>query len=109
MVRYWSKYFAVEALAAYADAVPSAHARVVTALRRHFAAFAQHLDHDLPAFDLSRWGFVRYSDALLGLEWLLDQGVTDPPLLALLLRIQRESDALMQQHAGWTWKEYGRF
>eukprot|EP00911_Craspedida_sp_UC1_P002505 UC1_evm2s1861 len=71
---YWSKYDAVLAFEAYAEAAPPQEAsRVMTALIAHQRQFWKQVQAHAPALNESRWGFERYAEALVGLQWLLDR------------------------------------
>ena len=110
---YWSKYEAVEALEMMAEADPEAAARwgMEDALVRHHAAFHQALVvAQSPPLNASREGFSRYSDALAGIEWLLDRGSGGAAANAMLWEladtIRREADAIMRDGAGYSWQEF---
>ena len=75
---YFTKYPAVEALAQHADGLAflgdaDGAAAVAAAVLRHALAFADALAAGAPPFNASRWGFARYEDGLVGLQWLLDR------------------------------------
>eukprot|EP01051_Picozoa_sp_SAG22_P000002 SAG22_NODE_1_length_62449_cov_158.689270_2_plen_59_part_00 len=53
------------------------------ALVRHHVAFAAHVAAHSPEFTHDVWGSARYSEALLGAQWLIDRGHTDPALFGL--------------------------
>lgn len=114
---YWSKYLAVEAFESYAEAEPEAKDKVVAALLAHHKQFYKQLSSGAPALNLSRWGFDRSMDGLVGIQWLLDQhyvdlGEEDRALLwALQELLQHETDAVMQSVSdsdggGYSWKQW---
>eukprot|EP01063_Lacrimia_lanifica_P018886 TRINITY_DN25848_c0_g1_i1.p1 TRINITY_DN25848_c0_g1~~TRINITY_DN25848_c0_g1_i1.p1 ORF type:complete len:667 (+),score=229.17 TRINITY_DN25848_c0_g1_i1:78-2078(+) len=116
---YWSKYFAVEAFEAYAEAAPKADAaRTVAALVRHHRAFYQQLSHGAPPLSVGRWAYDRYEDGVAGIEWLLDteyggQGATGDTafLWDLVSLLHTQADGAMEgtnrsQGAGYTWLQW---
>ena len=46
---------------------------VAVALVRHMTALFGAMGSNKPDFNASRWGVDRYSDGLVGIQWLLDQ------------------------------------
>ena len=96
---YWSKYNMIEALEFFAEAEPQRGAEVKASLMRHHAALYRALKTNSPDYNQSRWGVARYSDGLVGIQWLLDQGEGAKPggaFLWELLRLMRtEADSLM--------------
>eukprot|EP00947_MAST-08B_sp_MAST-8B-sp1_P005884 g5884.t1 len=124
---YWSKYFAIEALQSYAEAVgpanPALARRVVRALVAHHRQFYAQLSQADPPLNASRWGFARHEDGLVGIQWLLDPArggrwgadyVTGPGaafLRDLLVLLHRQSDEIMagvpkEQGGGYTWEAW---
>ena len=99
-LEYWPKYLAVEATESHAEALdPSAKTAVVEALVAHHRQFWIQASAGAPAFNQSKWGFARYSDAIAGIQWLLDNGqgaTTDTSFLWDLMRlIRNQSDGVM--------------
>jgi hypothetical protein len=96
---YWSKYDMIEAFEYYAEAEPGKGAAIKAALVKHQRAVYKALTANAPDFNASRWGVDRYSDGIIGIEWLLDQGEGDTregEFLWDLLRLMRtEADKLM--------------
>jgi hypothetical protein len=96
---YWSKYDMIEALEFFAEAEPKRGSEVKASLVRHHAALYTALKTNSPDYNQSRWGVDRYSDGLVGIQWLLDQGEGAKPggaFLWELLRLMRtEADSLM--------------
>lgn len=103
---YWSKYLAVEAFEAYADAESDMRSRVINALVRHHQAFYDHVTAQNPAFFIGRWSFARYSDAIVGIQWLIDQGRSDPFLFDLMDMIREQSDTIMRKHGNYSWEDW---
>jgi hypothetical protein len=105
---YWSKYLMVEALESYAEAAaPQVAERVVEALLRHCGAFLAQLEAAAPPLNGSLWGFARYSDGIVGLQWLLDHVPTAkaPALWELMLRLRSEANAVMAKYEK-TWEDF---
>lgn len=106
---YWSKYLAVFALESYAEASPpDEKQRVISALNRHMQAFYTQVSSHSPAINASHWGYVRYEEAIAGIQWLIDngQGTGETAFLWDLLHlIRNESDQTMAgiDH---TWQDY---
>jgi hypothetical protein len=96
---YWSKYDMIEALEYFAEAEPSRGAEIKASLVRHHAALFRALKTNAPDFNQSRWGVDRYSDGLVGIQWLLDQGEGGKPggsfLWELLRLLRSKADSLM--------------
>lgn len=96
---YWSKYDMIEAFEYYAEAEPAQATEVKAALVRHQRALFAALSANAPDFNNSRWGVDRYSDGIVGIQWLLDQGEGDKPegafLWELLRLLRTEADRLM--------------
>jgi hypothetical protein len=117
-LEYWPKYLAIEALESWAEAVTDAslRARIVTALVAHQRQFWIQARAAAPAFNLSKWGFARYSDALVGIQWLLDHGEGDGEsafLWELQQLIRTQSDTQMESVSaadggGYSWEEWFR-
>ena len=103
---YWSKYDMIQALEYYAEAEPEGAATVRAALVRHHAALFRALKTNQPDFNQSRWGVDRYSDGIVGIQWLLDQGEGSKPggafLWELLRLLRSKADRLMaaRDHSG---------
>lgn len=96
-----TKYWMVEALESYAEATDSASAaKVVKALVAHHKQMWLQLSAQAPAMNATKWGFGRYSDAIVGIQWLLDNGEGSTPdtafLWDLLRLVRNESDAVMR-------------
>jgi hypothetical protein len=105
---YWSKYLAIFALEAYAEASSEAEAqRVITALNKHMWAFYTQVSTHSPAINASHWGYVRYAEAIVGIQWLLDhgQGTGETAFLWKLLRILREESDETMAGVDHTWQE----
>ena len=106
---YWGKYDAIQALEYYAEGNASAMPLVKAALMRHHSAFFKALTNNNPRLNESRWGVDRYSDGLVGIQWLLDHGEGDTPGTAWLWDLQRifrtRCDALMAE-VDHTWESW---
>ena len=87
---YWSKYLALEAIESYAEAAgPNISAQVHKALVAHQRQFYMQLIANDPPLNYSRWGFARYSDGIVGIQWLLDHGEGNSPETAFLWDLMR--------------------
>eukprot|EP00935_MAST-01C_sp_MAST-1C-sp1_P001190 g1190.t1 len=106
---YWSKYLAIQALESYAEANPEdAKQRVEPALLRHHQAFHDALKTNGPPLALSRWGFGRYSEAIVGIQWLIDRGHNDSFLWELMHLIRDPTENPANNLTDWqTWYESG--
>eukprot|EP00854_Cymbomonas_tetramitiformis_P005083 gene5083-6187_t len=80
---YWSAYLAVEAFESLAEADSTQYEEIVTALIQHHSTFYRHLKEGRPPLAKGRWAFGRYSEALVGIQWLLDQPSSVVPQTAL--------------------------
>ena len=84
---------------------------VKDALIAHHRAFWLQLKDNQPPLNESRWGFARYSDGIVGIQWLLDHGegdTSDTAFLWSLMRSLRDgSDAIMAA-ADHSWEAYFR-
>eukprot|EP00041_Stephanoeca_diplocostata_P035943 m.1287341 g.1287341 ORF g.1287341 m.1287341 type:complete len:747 (-) comp24781_c0_seq15:3930-6170(-) len=110
----FTKYDMVEALESYAEANATAAASVVRALMAHHKQMYAQLSSKRPALNFTKWGFMRCSDAVVGIQWLLDRGEEAPWLWDLLQLIMTQSEAAMQDISaadggGFTWQEWFRF
>ncbi len=115
-LEYWPKYLAVEAVESYAEALdPSARAPVIEALVAHHRQFWAQASAGAPAFNESKWGFARYSDAIVGIQWLLDAGQGDTADTAFLWDLMRlirtQSDGVMAavseaDGGGYSWESW---
>eukprot|EP01052_Picozoa_sp_SAG31_P003071 SAG31_NODE_114_length_24318_cov_16.787481_17_plen_600_part_00 len=111
---YWSKYDMIEAFEYYAEAEPAKGATIKSALVKHHRALYAVLTANAPDFNSSRWGVDRYSDGIVGIEWLLDQGEADKPdgafLWDLLRLLRTEADKLMaaRDHSWERWFDEDR-
>ena len=89
----------IEAFEYYAEAEPAKGAAIKAALVKHQRAVYGALTANKPDFNASRWGVDRYSDGIIGIQWLLDQGEGDTPggkfLWDLLRLLRTEADKLM--------------
>ena len=114
---YWSKYLAIEAFEAYAEAEPSRADAVIRSLIAHHRQFWDQLSSNQPALNQSRWGVARHEDGLLGILWLLDptlggQGSTPDTsfLWDLLVTLHNSSDQIMSDVSDpasrYTWEEW---
>ena len=88
---YWSKYLALEAIESYAEAAaPDIAKKVHAALIAHQRQFYAQLTANDPPLNYSRWGFARYSDGIVGIQWLLDHGAGTSQDTAFLWDLMRE-------------------
>lgn len=102
---YWSLYLAVEAFESLAEAAsPKQHKRIIEALLQHHRAFYKHVVTSTPPLSQGRWAFGRYEDAIVGIQWLLDQPSISSNNTALLWdlmeRVRNQSHAIMDWE-GW--------
>jgi hypothetical protein len=116
---YWSKYLAIQAFESYAEAEPSDSERVVNALLAHHRQWYTQLKAHDPPMSMSKWGFARYEDAVVGIQWLIDRTAagakqdTDSSafLWDLLWMVRNETTQVMQSVStkdggGYTWEEW---
>ena len=62
----------VEALESYAEATTAENATaVIAALVAHHKQMHAQLSAQAPPMNATKWGFGRYSDAIVGIQWLL--------------------------------------
>jgi hypothetical protein len=115
-LEYWPKYLAIEAIESWAEAEPTLRPKLVAALAAHMRQFWQQTSTDSPAFNQSKWGFARYSDAIVGIQWLLDHG-EGAGASAFLWDLQRlirtQADAQMESVSaadggGYSWEAWFR-
>lgn len=128
--QYWDKYFAIEAIESFAEAeaellqtvvrdasaaAAPTSAKAVAALIAHHRQFWNDVSGGGPAFNQSKWGFARSSDAIVGIQWLIDNGhgaTSDTAFLwDLMSFIRTQSDAVMSSVSpadggGFTWEEW---
>ena len=93
-----SKYWAIQALESVAEGDPAEAARITAAIVANNKQFYAQFSQDEPAMNASKWGFARYSDAIVGLQWLLDRGVGEGDgafLWDLMDLIRTQSDGIM--------------
>jgi hypothetical protein len=111
---YWSKYLAVQAFESYAEAEPWDSERVIKALLAHHRQwYHQAKAHD-PPISMSRWGFARYEDSLVGIQWLIDRTTPSADtafLWDLLMLLRNETTQVMtsvsaKDGGGFTWEQW---
>ena len=115
-LEYWPKYLAIEAIESWAEAEPTLHSKITAALVAHHRQFWKQASNSRPAFNQSKWGFARYSDAIVGIQWLLDngEGFGDSAFLWDLMRlIRNQADAQMESVSeadggGYSWEAWFR-
>ena len=94
-----AKYWAVQALESVAEGDPVLAPRITEAIVASHRQFFEQFGADDPPMNASKWGFARYSDAIVGIQWLLDRGVGDSPdaafLWDLMALIRTQSDGIM--------------
>jgi hypothetical protein len=121
-LEYMTKYDAVQAIEAYAEAEPTKKAMIVGALIAHHRQFWAQAKANTPNFNQSKWGISRYSDAIVGIQWLIDNSkppsssngaaTEDTSFLFDLMRFIRDrSDAVMgsvseADGGGFTWEAW---
>ena len=91
---------ALEAIESYAEAAgPDAAKKVHKALIAHQRQFYAQLTENDPPLNYSRWGFARYSDGIVGIQWLLDRGEGTSPetmfLWDLMRTLRTRADQIM--------------
>ena len=64
----------MQGLEYYAEGNATAEPTICAALMRHHKAFFEAISNDNPMLNSSRWGVDRYSDGLVGIQWLTDRG-----------------------------------
>ena len=109
-----TKYWMVEALESHAEADPAAAGQVEAALVAHHRQMYDQLRAQTPPMNATKWGFGRYSDALVGIQWLLDRpeiASANSWLWDLLRLVRTESDAVMlnvtaAQGGGYSWQSW---
>jgi hypothetical protein len=104
---YWSKYLAVQAFQSYAEATQDK--RVPKALAAHFRQFHKQLTSHSPPLNASRWGFARYSDGIVGVQWMIDHvDLLDGDtafLWELMREIRIQADSIMASEDH-TWQDF---
>lgn len=104
---YWGRMIIVLALESYAECEgPYAPAKadqdaVVAALVRHHKAIYSRIAAKDPPFVHNPWGYARYDEILLGVQWLVDRGETDPDLWALMRIVRAQGDAVIPWEDFW--------
>ena len=129
-LEYMTKYDAVEAVESHVEGLLSRNASreevqpILDALVAHHRAFFDGVRDSNPNFNQSKWGVSRYSDAIVGIQWLIDQlaaaaggGGTSGSstniavLLDLQERVRSQADAVMESVAaadggGYSWEQW---
>ena len=115
-LEYWPKYLSIEAIESWAEAELTMRPKIVAALVAHHQQFWNQASTNAPAFNKSKWGFARYSDAIVGIQWLLDHGEgtgSSAFLWDLMRLIRTQADAQMESVAeadggGYSWEAWFR-
>lgn len=92
-----SKYWAMQALESVAEGDPTKTQEIVAGLVANSKQLFTQLSQNDPPLNASKWGFARYSDCIVGLQWLIDQGAADasPFLWDLMKLVRTQADAIM--------------
>jgi len=70
---------------------------VEAALLRHYKTMHDQIAAQRPSFWTDAWGSARYSEILLGVQWMIDRGHTDTFLFDLMQLVRGKSEEIL----GW--------